>query len=59
MVQAHPGPRTFLMTFRGSITNSRISTSKAASPTSNAAIVPGVPYGMAGVLGAVVAAVFV
>jgi len=36
-------------------------TSKAATPSSsgNAAIVAGIPYGMAGVLGAVVAAVFV
>jgi hypothetical protein len=41
--------------------NSHTSTSKAATPSSsgNAAIVAGIPYGMAGVLGAVVAAVFV
>ncbi|KAN0120674.1 hypothetical protein V8E52_003943, partial [Russula decolorans] len=35
------------------------STAKGASSSGNAAIVAGVPYGLAGVLGAVVAAVFV
>lgn len=53
--------RTFPMSMRGSITNSRPSTSKAASPSSsgNAAIVAAIPYSVAGVLGAVIAAVFV
>lgn len=53
--------RTFPMSMRGSITNSRLSTSKAASPSSsgNAAIVAAIPYSAAGVLGAVIAAVFV
>jgi hypothetical protein len=55
------GLRTFPMTIRGSLTNLRPSTAKGASPSSsgNAAIVAGIPYGVAGVLGAVVAAVFV
>ncbi len=55
------GLRTFSMTIRGSITNSRSSTSKSASPSSsgNAAIVASIPYGLAGVLGAFVAALFV
>ncbi|KAI0280772.1 hypothetical protein BGY98DRAFT_932403 [Russula aff. rugulosa BPL654] len=35
------------------------STSKAASPSGNAAIIAGIPYGVAGVLGAAIAAVFV
>lgn len=53
--------RAFPTTIRGTITNSNPSTSKAATPSSsgNAAIVAGIPYSMAGVLGAVVAAVFV
>jgi len=54
-----PGLRTFPMTIRGSITNSRPSTAKGAASSGNAAIVPGIPYGVAGILGAVVAAVFV
>ena len=46
---------------RGPITSSLPSASKAASPSSsvNAAIVPGIPYGVASVLGVAVAAVFV
>jgi len=40
-------------------TSSGSSTAKGASSSGNAAIIPGIPYGMAGVLGAVVAAVFV
>jgi hypothetical protein len=47
------------MIMRGSITNSCRSTAKGASSSGNAAIVAGIPYGLAGVLGAVVAAVFV
>lgn len=59
-LRLHPlGLRTFPMTLRGSITNSRPSTSKAASPSGNAAIIAGIPYGVAGVLGAAIAAVFV
>lgn len=53
------GLRTFPIIIRGSITNSCPSTAKGASSSGNAAIVAGVPYGLAGVLGAVVAAVFV
>jgi hypothetical protein len=53
------GLRTFSMTIRGSITKSCPSTAKGASSSGNAAIVAGIPYGVAGVLGAVVAAVFV
>jgi len=55
------GRRTFPKTIRGSITNPRLSTSSGSSPTAsrNAAVMAGIPYGVAGVLGAVVAAIFV
>jgi hypothetical protein len=53
------GLRAFPMISRGSVTNSCPSTAKGAASSGNAAIVPGIPYGVAGVLGAVVAAVFV
>lgn len=53
------GLRTFPIIMRGSITDSCRSTAKGASSSGNAAIVAGIPYGLAGILGTVVAAVFV
>jgi hypothetical protein len=53
------GLRTFPMIIRGSITNPCRSTAKGASSSGNAATMAGIPYGVAGLLGAVVAAVFV
>jgi len=44
---------------KSSASSSGTSTAKGASSSGNAAIVAGIPYGLAGVLGAVVAAVFV
>ena len=47
------------VTIQWSTTNPRRSTAKSSSSSGNAAIVASIPYGMAGVLGAFVAAVFV